>query len=137
MPGQASCPGTRQTPTIASVERRRIPDVVSERPVASLAIVAFGLCVLSGVVLGFAYRPHGLGWLRTMHSASAAVGIISVIAARVIGSDGRLRRSTWSIVMTVVVVLLVGAALATGPGLAWTSGDASARGMFEIGRAHV
>ena len=39
--------------------------------------------------------------------------------------------------MTVVVVLLVGAALATGPGLAWTSGDASARGMFVGGSGVV
>lgn len=103
---------------------------VSERHIGVLVLVASAVCVVSGVVLAFAYRPGAHGWLRTVHAGSAAVALISAIAARVVGSGGRLRVSARALLSILLGVLVIGAAFATGTVIAWQGGTAGDAGMF-------
>jgi len=103
---------------------------VSERHVGLLVIAASVVCAVSGVALMFVYRPNEYSWLRTVHAGSAAMALISAIAARVVGSAGRLRPSTRGLVTIVFGVLVVGGAFATGTVIAWQGGTPSDAGMF-------
>lgn len=103
---------------------------VSERHIGLLVIAAAVVCAVSGIVLVFVYRPNEYSWLRTMHAGSAAVALISAIAARVVGSGGRLRPSTRGMAVLVLGVLIVGGAFATGTVIAWQGGAPSDAGMF-------
>jgi hypothetical protein len=105
-------------------------EVVSERPIGTFVVVASLVSVVSGCALAVLYRPHEFGWLRTVHAGSAAVALISAIAARVVGSGGRLGVSGRRAAVLVVLVIVLGGAFATGTSLAWRGGAAGDRGMF-------
>jgi hypothetical protein len=85
---------------------------------------------LAGIILAVVYRPGEWGWLRTLHAATAAIAVISSVAARVVGAGGRVRLSRRGGVLVVALVLVVGAAFGTGSIVAWRGGQPSDRGMF-------
>jgi hypothetical protein len=105
-------------------------DAVSERSIGAFVVAASLVSVVSGSALAALYRPHEFGWLRTIHAGSAAVALISAIAARVVGSGGRLRLSGRRAAMVVVLVIVLGGAFATGTSLAWRGGTPGDRGVF-------
>jgi hypothetical protein len=107
-------------------------DPVPRRAVLGLAAAASLVSLGSGVALAFVYRPHEAGVLRALHAGTAAVAVMSVIAAHVIGSGGRLKPTRRGAVLVVGLVLALGAAIATGTALAWT--DASPAEPFPADR---
>ena len=101
-----------------------------ERAAGLLVLGAATVAVISGIALAFAYRPSDYGWLRTLHSGSAAVTVVSAIAARVVRRGGRLKMAGSMVPKVIGLVFLVGGAFATGATLAWTGGEGGDRGMF-------
>ena len=112
-------------------------DPVSRRAVLGLAAAASLVSLGSGVALAFVYRPHEAGFLRALHAGAAAVAVMSAIAARVIGSGGRLKPSRRGVLLVAILTIALGAGIATGSGLAWTGGDPSRRGVFLPAAARV
>lgn len=106
------------------------PGVVSERSIGLLVVLAAFVAAVSGVVLADLYRPHQWGWLRAVHAGSAAVAVISAIAARVLGTGGRLRMGRRRALVLVGTAIVLGGAFATGSTLAWTGGAPADRGVF-------
>ena len=112
-------------------------DLVPRRAVLGFAAVAALVSLGSGVTLAFSYRPNETGFLRGLHAGSAAVAVMSVIAAHVIGSGGRLKPTRRAAALVVGLVVALGAAIATGTALAWTDGAPADSGVFLRAGARV
>lgn len=110
----------------------------AEHAVMWLVAVSALVSLVSGVILAVVYRPDEFGWLRVLHSGSSAVALISAVAAQVVRRRGRLKVSARGALGVIAVILLVGAAFATGSQIAWRGGQPDDAGMFlESGRRVV
>jgi len=131
MQGRYCCSAGHAYDPAVPIDAPRVPpDIVSERSVAGLVVVAALVSAVTGVVLAAVYRPNEFGWLRSVHAGAAAVAVISAIAARVVGTGGRLRVSGRRALLLVVLIVVLGGAFATGSSLAWKGGSPDDRGMF-------
>ena len=119
------------------MQSRPATEALAARAVSTLAAIALGLCAVSGAVLAAVYRPHHLGALRVAHTGSAAVGLISALAAVVVARTGRIGVSKRGALLALVAILVIGGALTTGSSLAWTSGNPAARGVLLSGSDRV
>lgn len=107
------------------------------RPIGIVALAAAAVALVAGVLLVFVYRPRSVGWLRTLHSGGAGVAVISAVVYAVVARSGRVRRSGRVMAAGLAVVVLLGAAFATGPWMAWTGGRGDERGVFLSPEARV
>lgn len=105
-------------------------DDAAEHAVMWLVVVSAVVSLVSGIVLAVVYRPDDVGWLRVLHSGSSAVALISAVAAQVVRRRGRLKVSARGALGVIAVILLVGAAFATGSQIAWRGGRPDDVGMF-------
>lgn len=116
---------------------RPVTEALAARAVSTLAALALALCVVCGAVLAVLYRPHQFGGLRVLHTGSAAVGLISAVAALVVARTGRVGVSRRGALVVLAGVLVVGGAVTTGSSLAWTGGNPAARGALLSGADQV
>jgi len=105
-------------------------DDAAERGIGLLVVAAAAVSAITGVVLAFVYRPDEVSWLRVLHSGSSAIAVISAIAARVVRRRGRIPFSGKGVLGVIALILLVGAAFATGSQIAWRGGRPDDVGMF-------
>lgn len=105
-------------------------DDAAERAVGLLVIVAAVVSLVTGLALAFVYRPDEFGWLRMAHSGSSAIALISAVAARVVRRRGRIKVSGRGALGVIALILLIGAAFATGSQIAWRGGQPDDVGMF-------